>query len=102
MKRVYNAPDLIDAQLVGDLLEHAGIATHIFNANAASSLGLIPISAGRPQVWVVQPHQEALARHLIAAYQLQVPQSTNWTCAACGEGNPGEFELCWNCAKSAP
>lgn len=24
----------------------------------------------------------------------------NWTCPHCGEENPGNFELCWNCARA--
>ena len=23
-----------------------------------------------------------------------------WTCTACGEENPGNFEICWNCGES--
>jgi len=24
----------------------------------------------------------------------------HWTCTACGEENPGNFEVCWNCGES--
>jgi hypothetical protein len=27
---------------------------------------------------------------------------TPWTCSSCGETNPGEFEICWKCAKERP
>jgi hypothetical protein len=97
MKRVYDAVNLPEAHLVRDLLEHAGIATHVFNTNAASSMGMIPVSAGCPQVWVVQPHQAQLALKLIAEYVQRSPLTINWRCEACGESNPGDFELCWHC-----
>ncbi len=25
----------------------------------------------------------------------------DWACKACGEANPGSFEICWNCAEEA-
>jgi len=27
------------------------------------------------------------------------PPPPDWTCPACGESNPGTFELCWNCSQ---
>ena len=97
MKLVYNALNLPDAHLVRDLLEHAGIATHVFNTHAISSLGLVPVSATCPQVWIVQLHQAPHAAALIADYQQRAPQVTNWQCEKCGESNPGDFEICWQC-----
>lgn len=27
-------------------------------------------------------------------------RETSWLCPACGEDNPGNFELCWNCGAA--
>jgi hypothetical protein len=29
-------------------------------------------------------------------------EAANWTCRGCGEENPGNFELCWNCQGPRP
>lgn len=26
----------------------------------------------------------------------------DWQCAGCGEENPGNFDICWNCGHEAP
>lgn len=31
------------------------------------------------------------------AWESVAPAATDWTCAACGEKNPGNFEICWRC-----
>jgi len=100
MKRVYNALNLPDAHLLRDLLQHAGIAAHVFNENANSLLGLVPVSAGQPQVWIVQVHQEPHAKAVIDDYQTRRPSTETWACAACNESNPREFESCWNCGAA--
>jgi len=100
MKRVYNAQNLPDAHLLRDLLQQAGIAAHVFNENANSLLGLVPVSAGQPQVWITQAHQEPHAKAVIADYQSRCPSTETRHCAACGESNPGEFDYCWNCGTT--
>ncbi|MEI6738332.1 MAG: DUF2007 domain-containing protein, partial [Pseudomonadota bacterium] len=57
MKRVYTAMHLPDAHLLRDLLQQAGIPAHVFNENAASAIGLVPVSTALPEVWISQVHQ---------------------------------------------
>jgi Putative prokaryotic signal transducing protein len=97
MKRVYNALNLPDAHLLRDLLEQAGIPAHVFNENAASIIGLAPVSSCQPQVWIAQPHQEQHANAVVTDYQTRMPTTTIKNCVGCGEPNPGEFECCWRC-----
>jgi hypothetical protein len=97
MKRVYTAANLPDAHLLRNLLEQAGIPAHIFNANAISALGDLPMAAAYPQVWIAQVHQEHHARTIIADYSRAMPAGTTSSCAACNEASPVGFELCWNC-----
>ncbi|NJR71644.1 MAG: DUF2007 domain-containing protein [Gammaproteobacteria bacterium] len=100
MKRVYTAPNLPDAHLLRDLLRQAGIAAHVFNENAASLIGFVPVSSSQPQVWIAQRHQESHAKDIIADYQNRAVDVSVWHCHACGESNPGEFELCWQCGSA--
>lgn len=30
------------------------------------------------------------------------PEGPEWTCSGCGENNPANFELCWNCGGERP
>ena len=100
MKRIYTAANLADAHLVRDLLQHAGIAVHIFNEYAMAALGEVPMGSAYPQLWISQLHQEQHARAVIADYEQRPAQTTIKHCFACGETNPGEFELCWNCGAA--
>ena len=100
MKRIYSALNLPDAHIVANLLAQSGIATQIFNVNAAGALGELPVDAAQPQVWVEDDAREADARALIAAHQVKQAVSTQYPCPQCGELNPGNFELCWKCGAS--
>jgi hypothetical protein len=100
MKRVYTAVNLPDAHLLRDLLQQAGIAAHVFNENANSLLGFVPVSAGQPQVWIAQLHQEPHAQAVIADYQSRRPTNETRWCSSCGESNPGEFDFCWKCGTT--
>jgi len=100
MKRVYSALNLPDAHIVADLLLQSGIATQIFNVNAVGALGELPVDAAQPQVWVEDDARAAEARALIVAHQKKQTQPAQRPCHQCGELNPGNFELCWNCGAS--
>ena len=43
-------------------------------------------------LWLLQRARAEMAAAQAAAERL-------WRCAACGEENPGNFELCWNCQQ---
>ena len=98
MKRVYSALNLPEAYLVRDLLAQAGIAAHVFNEHARAAMGELALGAAYPQVWIAQLHQEQHARSVIADFESRAPSTAVRNCFACGEQNPGEFELCWKCA----
>ena len=71
----------------------------IFNANASSVLGELPLEASLPQIWVERDDETARARELIDGYFRRTETGPPIRCAACGEENPASFELCWNCGK---
>jgi hypothetical protein len=101
MKRVHIAPTLLDAQLAADALSSLGIATHIFNANAAGALGEVPFMQAQPEVWVEDDAQEIRAREVLADL-LNVRPGAEKICPHCGEGNPGNFLSCWQCGAALP
>lgn len=46
-----------------------------------------------------------LLRRLAFGEPMPKPESQQsegraWACAACGEQNPGNFEICWNCGRA--
>ncbi|HXS51263.1 MAG TPA: DUF2007 domain-containing protein [Usitatibacter sp.] len=96
MKRVHSAANLPEAHLLLDLLADRGIRARVFNANASSLAGELPIDATLPQVWVEKPGDAPRAREIIEAY-LCSPSGPPRKCAACGEENPSSFDLCWAC-----
>jgi len=100
MKRIYTAANLPEAYLVRDLLTQAGVAAHVFNEHANAALGDLPSNAAYPQVWITQSHQEQHARAIIAGYEARPAIHANRICAACGEQNPGQFEICWSCGAA--
>jgi hypothetical protein len=97
MKRVYTAANLPEAHILSHLLADHGIRTRIFNANASSLAGELPIDAALPQVWVESPDDAARARELIDAFFRASAAAPAVKCPACGEENPGSFDLCWSC-----
>ena len=100
MKRVHTASNLPEAQLLVDRLATFGIPARIFNANASSLAGELPVDVARPQVWVDRDADLARAREAIEAFLAPVPEGPPLKCARCGEENPGSFDLCWNCGAS--
>lgn len=100
MKRVHAAANLPEAQLLADMLRHAGIAARILNANAASVAGELPIEASLPQVWVDDAAHEQRARELIADYLRRRHLGPPRRCRKCGEENPSSFEICWACGAA--
>src|SRR5690348_4290796 len=98
MRRVYNAANLPEAQLVVDRLGEHGIAARILNANASSLAGELPIDASLPQVWVDDAAQAQRARAVIDEYLRGRHAGPAWKCPQCGEENPSSFETCWACA----
>ena len=101
MKRVLIAPTLLDPHPAVDALSSLGIATHIFNANAAGALGEVPFMQAQPEVWVDDDAQEARARGALAGLRNAPPRDEK-TCPHCGEFNPGNFLSCWQCGGTLP
>ena len=96
MHRVYSAATLADAHLIAALLRHEGIDTRVFNENAQGGLGEIPFMHAWPEVWVLEEGDVEKARELIRTLE-KTDTRSQLACPACGEANPANFQLCWNC-----
>jgi hypothetical protein len=99
MKRVYCAANLPDAHLMLHLLTAEGIAARVFNENLQGGLGDIPFTHTYPEIWLENDRDFARARELIKARELTPVDTATTICPKCGEENPRNFQLCWNCGE---
>src|SRR3990172_12594189 len=100
MIRCYCAANLLEAHMIRDLLEEAGIKTHVFNENAQGGVGEIPFIHTYPEIWLVNEGDIEKARKILAAYETPMKDTATRLCGHCGELNPGGFQICWNCGKT--
>ena len=108
LKRVYSSASLWEAREILALLQQQGIPATLLNENMAALPGVLPFNAGMTvdaEVWVLDDDLADRCARLIAEFQAAAsPQVTGsdvaWQCAACGEGNPTGFDLCWACGQS--
>lgn len=90
MTPVYDAENLIDAQLVCDLLASAGLEARVLGADLAGGLGELP-AGGLVRVWVA-PEQAVRARDLIDEWQAGgIPDEDELNRLADASGASGEF-----------
>jgi len=97
MKKLYSANNLMEAQIVLDILEHALIPAQLFNQHAQGGIGDIPFTHAYPEVWVIRDDDYERGRKIVQQYEA-IPQTHKTVnCPACGEENPANFQLCWQC-----
>ena len=97
MIRIYQAANLPQAHLVAGLLRHAGIEARVLKETAQGGLGDIPFGEAYPEVWIENKEDVVRANAIIAEFESVSVDSGSVACPACGEENPGNFELCWKC-----
>lgn len=98
MLKVYDAENLLDAQLVHDELRAGGMQVTIKGQYLTGAAGELPPS-GIVTVWISEPRHEQRARALIEEFE-QSRQSAPVAlyCGSCGEWVEGNFSRCWNCS----
>lgn len=97
MKKIYSASNLMEAQIVLDLLEHAYIPAKIFNQHAQGVAGEIPFTHTYPEIWIIREDDFERAKRIIDTYENTPVTTGNVQCPSCGEDNPANFQLCWKC-----
>jgi Putative prokaryotic signal transducing protein len=97
MKRIYSAANLPDAHIIAGLLGQAGVSARVFNENAQGGVGEIPFVHAWPEVWLEDEADTERALELIRGFEQGKDTEGQVACPACGESNPGNFEVCWKC-----
>ena len=93
----YRARSQNEAAMLVQALEAAGVKTVQAGGQASIALGELPADALHVELWIPEDKID-LARTTIQGIQSKERHShPEWSCAACGETNEGEFELCWSC-----
>lgn len=95
---VYQAKDLIEAELLLQRLRDRSIPCALKNGMLLGMLGELPLSV-RPTVCVLEERDQSAAllciREMEAA--LRAPELPDLICPSCGDTSPGNFEECWKC-----
>lgn len=99
MIKFYTAANLTEAYLIRDLLAADHIASNIFNENAQGALGEIPFTHAYPEIWLIDERDLPQARNVIREYEGNSAASRSLHCPSCGEDNPANFEVCWQCGR---
>ncbi|MEW6611945.1 MAG: putative signal transducing protein [Pseudomonadota bacterium] len=100
MRRIYQAAHLLEAQILVDRLGMRGIRAEIFNGNALSAAGGIPVTDTYPEVWILDDADYPLARNLLDQYEAELRQPPRERrCPHCGEMVPANFASCWHCQR---
>ena len=99
MLKFYDASNITEAHLLLDLLSQAGIQARILNTYAQGATGEIPFGQAYPEIWLQEENDISRARTIINEYE-KTPATSDWVfCRQCGERNPANFELCWECGE---
>jgi hypothetical protein len=96
MRRIYSAATLPDAHIVLALLAQSGISAKVFNENAQGGVGEIPFTHAWPEVWLEDERDAERALEVIRQFE-HGGSNRQLACGNCGELNPENFEICWNC-----
>ncbi|MBA4144099.1 MAG: DUF2007 domain-containing protein [Nitrosospira sp.] len=97
MKKICSASSIMEAQIMLDLLDHAGISARLFNEHAQGGLGDIPFTHAYPEVWVIRDSDFERGQAVVNAFEKTPVETRVVFCRACGEQNPLNFQICWQC-----
>ncbi len=96
---VYSSLNLAEVHLVRSLLTREGIGSRVRRQFLAPLMGEIPADDARAELMVSADRLDAARAVIDAAL---AADQTERDCPACGEPNPGGFELCWSCGADLP
>ena len=105
MKELFREQDITRVSFFRNILEEAGIPTLIRNETLTNSgLSEIPIPEFFPALCVMNDDDYVTAVQLIRSHPIADNASADLevTCPGCGEINPGNFEVCWDCGAPIP
>ena len=100
MKELFRDKDFTRVGYFQSILEAEDIPTLIRNEHlTASGLSDIPIPEFYPALCVMNDEDYVTAVRLIRSCldAERKSEGVEITCPGCGETNPGNFDICWNC-----
>lgn len=97
MKKVFTDSSVVTVAHFQNLLEVAGIASELRNANLGGAVGEIPFLEAWPELWVKKPLDYDRALEIIAQAQAPPEAGEDWQCTRCGNANQFHFAACWQC-----
>lgn len=98
MRQVFVDQDFTRVGYFRSVLEEAGIPTFIRNELSNNSLTEMPSPIFFPTLCVVNDDDYDEAMKLLSAiYYASGNTAPEWSCPACHESVPGNFDCCWNC-----
>ena len=100
MKKLYQALDRIEAQMLKDHLENAGVESVILGDFLAGAAGELPANL-YPEIWLIDDDDTDRAGRLLQEFTKNRQQNSEngpWCCPNCGEWIDAGFDICWNCA----
>jgi hypothetical protein len=101
MRKLYEAADRVEAQMLKDYLEQEGITTVMLGDYLSGGAGELPANIF-PALWLVKDEQYQRARRLIAEFSASTGGGCGeaWRCSVCGESVDPGFDICWNCGSA--
>ena len=100
MKRLCRAPSLPDAHILRGLLAQSGIVAHVFNENAQSGVGQLPVGEALPELWLDDERDLTRAHELLREFEAAPCLTGSLRCGGCAEDNPANFQVCWHCGAA--
>ena len=103
MKRLYQAGDLIEAQLFQDFLRDHHIESVVFGGFLSGAAGELP-AMQFPEVWLMEerdfPRGQELLRRFAEQGEAVGGERDAWHCGRCGEEIEPQFDICWKCGAA--
>lgn len=102
MKELFREQDYTRIGYFQSVLEAEGYQTIVRNKDLnGAGITEVPIPEFFPALCVMNdedyaPALEFLRRHIA---ENAAGSETEHSCVACGESNPGNFDICWSCGK---
>lgn len=101
MKKVFSSDDLVMVGFYRAMLEERGIDCMVRNEFLGAGAGELPLNETWPELWVIDPRDEGLAKQLIESQQKPLT-GKSWICETCGEKSEPQFAACWQCGAARP
>ena len=97
MIEVYQAQNMVDAQLLCDQMLSENIPAVVKGGYLSGAAGELPVGS-LISIWIERRGDLQRAREVVKAYEqrLQAPSHPR-ICSACNESSHSNFSHCWNC-----